>query len=220
MRFVLMGPPGPGKGTQGFKISEALGVPHLAMGTMLRSRKNADSDLGRKLASKLQDGKLVSDEVVIALVKEEILSPRCREGFVLDGFPRTQAQARSLEALLNEVHCKLDCVLWIQLPDSLVEERILGHRECPSCDADFHIRWMPPRVENVCDRCGAQGLIENKDNNPEAASLRLLAFKNYTEQVLKAYARQEGLVRIVDGSESSAKVFEGIRKIIQSLTQD
>ena len=154
MRLVLLGPPGAGKGTQADHIVRKFGIPHISTGDMLREAIKNNQPVGLEARKYIEKGELVPDAVIIRLVRERLSRPDAARGFLLDGFPRTLPQAQALTAALKEMGTKLDAAIYINVPDSVVVERLSGRRTCKVCGAGFHVKYMPPKRENVCDKCG------------------------------------------------------------------
>jgi adenylate kinase len=196
-RLVLLGPPGAGKGTQAELLTQALGNCHLSTGDLFRAAQCVPdpSPALRDALAAMRRGELVSDEVVVALVRERARCLRCRGGFLLDGFPRTVAQAEALDALLAEQGVALDAVLSYELPLEEVVARLSGRRTCPACKAVYHIAARPPRVEDVCDRCGGR-LVQRADDRPESIRVRLHAYEESTRPLADYYARAGKLVSV------------------------
>jgi adenylate kinase len=198
-RFVLLGAPGVGKGTQAQLLSEYFGACHLSTGDIFRAAKNAtDCNPGAAMKAALefmQRGELVPDETVLALVAERSQCLRCGGGFLLDGFPRTVAQAKALEKLLAGQNVKLDAVLDYKLPLPKIIARLSGRRTCPNCKAVFHVQSLPPKTEGVCDHCGGI-LYQREDDRPESIRIRMAAYSRNAEPVKRFYKRRNLLVTI------------------------
>lgn len=213
MRLLLLGPPGAGKGTQAERIAAKYGVPHLSTGDMLREAVAADTEVGRQAKSIMDAGRLVPDDVMIRLVAERIAQPDCAQGFLLDGFPRTIAQAEALDRLLEERGQALDLVLQIAVDDEALVERISGRFACASCGAVYHDKFRQPKVSGVCDVCGSRDFVRRDDDKPETVRARLEAYHAQTAPLLPYY-RDKGLLAVVDGMAEidrvSAEIFEKI----------
>lgn len=208
MNMILMGAPGAGKGTQSAKISEKYHIPAIATGDILRSAMKNETELGKAAKSYVEAGKLVPDEIVIGIIKEYLATDACRNGFILDGFPRSIPQARALD----EMGVRIDVVLNIEVEDEKIIERMSGRRVC-SCGASYHIAHNPPRKEGVCDKCG-EALYVRADDSAETVKNRLATFHAQTEP-LKAYYAEKGNLVTVHGQEevaqTTALVFEALR---------
>ena len=197
MNLILMGAPGAGKGTQSEKISEKWGIPAIATGDILRAAIKNGTELGKSAKSYIDAGKLVPDEVVIGIIKENITSDACKNGFILDGFPRSIPQAKALD----EMGIHIDAVLSIEVADEKIVQRMSGRRVC-ACGASYHVEYKPSQKEGVCDKCGA-ALYVRKDDAPETVQNRLKTYHEQTEP-LKAYYAERGLLVTVQGQEEVA----------------
>jgi adenylate kinase len=213
MRLVLLGPPGAGKGTQAERIAARYDIPHLSTGDMLREAVAADTEVGRRAKAIMDAGRLVPDEVMNRLVAERIAQPDAARGFVLDGFPRTVAQAEALDELLDRRDQRLDAVLELAVDDDALVDRISGRFACAQCGAGYHDRFKQPQVEGVCDVCGSREFVRREDDKPETVRARLSAYHAQTAPLLPYY-RNKGLLAAVDGmaeiDDVSAEVFEKI----------
>lgn len=214
MRVVLFGPPGAGKGTQALRLKEQLHIAHLSTGDLLRAEVAAGTALGQRVGALMAEGQLVPDELVIDLIASRILKPDCAHGFLLDGFPRTVKQAEALDEMLAAHQLGIDHVIDIVVPDDDIVERIVYRRSCPECGAIFHLKFMPPKTEDVCDQCGHVGLTHRSDDTEAAVRARLEKFHAQTSP-LEAFYRQRGLLRSVDGTQDPARVFSQIKKSVQ-----
>jgi adenylate kinase len=196
-RLVLLGPPGVGKGTQAELLCEALGTCHLSTGDLFRAAQCAaqPSPALREALAVMRRGELVPDDVVVALVRERAGCLRCHGGFLLDGFPRSRAQAEALDVLLTEQGVTLDAVLCYELPLEQVVARLGGRRTCPGCKAVYHVVTRPSRAEGVCDQCGGR-LVQRDDDRPESIRVRMRAYEECTRPLADYYARQGKLVLV------------------------
>ncbi len=208
MNMILLGAPGAGKGTQSAKISEKYHIPAIATGDILRSAMKNETELGKAAKSYVEAGKLVPDEVVIGIIKEYLASDACKNGFILDGFPRSIPQAKALD----EMGVRIDVVLNIEVEDEKIVERMSGRRVC-SCGASYHVKHNPPKTEGVCDKCG-EALYVRADDSAETVKNRLATFHAQTEP-LKEYYSEKGILVTVHGQEevadTTALVFEALR---------
>ena len=208
MNLILMGAPGAGKGTQSAKISEKYNIPAIATGDILRAAIKAGTELGLAAKSYIDAGKLVPDSVVIGIIKEKVATDECKNGFILDGFPRSIPQAEALD----ELGIKIDVVLSIEVADDKIVERMSGRRVCP-CGASYHVVYNPPKTADVCDKCGA-ALYVRADDAAETVKNRLTTFHAQTEP-LKDFYQAKGILVTVEGQEevadTTAKVFEALR---------
>jgi len=196
MNLILLGAPGAGKGTQAEMLTQQLHIPSISTGNMLREAIANGSDLGKQVKQFMDEGSLVPDELVLSIVAERTAQPDCLSGFILDGVPRTLAQAQALDAK----GVRIDHVVSIELSDDVIEGRMTGRRVCTKCGASYHIVANPPKTEGICDQCGAEVTIR-KDDAPETVRHRLEVYHASTE-VLKDYYRQQGKLRLVEGNQS------------------
>ena len=195
MKLILLGAPGAGKGTQAERIAERFGIPTISTGERLRAAIKDGTELGLKAKSFMDSGALVPDEVVIGIIKEYLSSEQCKNGFILDGFPRSIPQAEALDAMGVE----LDVVLSIEVADEKIVERMSGRRVCPTCGATHHILYNPPVKDGICDKCGAELQIR-KDDAPETVLSRLETYHGITEP-LKEFYSKKGILVTVEGQE-------------------
>ena len=208
MNLILLGAPGAGKGTQAEMLAAKLQIPTISTGNMLREAMANGSDLGKQVKTCMDEGRLVSDELVLGIVKERTAKPDCQNGFILDGVPRTLAQAKALD----EMGVRLDHVVSLEIDDAVIEGRMTGRRVCPKCGASYHITANPPAKENTCDQCGAE-LIIRKDDAPETVKSRLVVYHESTE-VLKDYYAAQNKLRLVEGNQSIEGAFQDILKAL------
>jgi adenylate kinase len=206
--LVLLGPPGVGKGTQAKLLQERLGVPQISTGDLLREAVARATPIGLKAKTYMDAGELVPDDVIIGIVEERLAKPDAREGFLLDGFPRTVPQAEALAALLDKHSIPLDAVLALEGNEETLVRRLSGRRVCSSCAATYHVDNAPPKVEGVCDQCSGS-LIVRDDDRPEAIRNRLQVYARSTAPLLDFY-RERGQLLTVDASGTAAEVFEAV----------
>jgi len=216
MRLVLLGPPGAGKGTQARWLVEHYGIPQLSTGDMLREAVARGSEVGRQAKAVMERGELVSDSIINAIVAERIAQPDCARGFVLDGYPRTLAQAEALDAMLAARGQKLDAVIEIRVDVEALVERIAGRFACAKCGAGYHDRFKRPKLEGVCDVCGSTEFTRRNDDNPEAVRTRLQAYEAQTAPLLPYY-RARGLLRTVDGMAPIEAVTAAIGRVLAEI---
>ena len=200
MRVVLMGPPGAGKGTQAKRLVERFGMVHLSSGDILREERASGSELGEKLKSYMDAGKLVPDDVVVGIMAGAIAKQDPAKGLLLDGFPRTVVQAEALDDQLGKLGLPLEAVLIIEADESLLIERITGRRSCPKCGRVYHVKNIPPAKDGICDVCGAE-LVQRKDDTESVIRQRLLAYRKQTEPVIGYYAVGGRKMIRLDGAE-------------------
>ena len=217
MRLLIMGAPGAGKGTQAVFIKNAYNIPHISTGDMFRSAIKNATPLGVMAKSYIDKGQLVPDSVTIGLVKERLAEADCAGGFILDGFPRNLYQAEELDKLLLELGVKLDACLNIDVDQSVLTKRIVGRRVCPKCGASFHIENLKPKVEGICDYCGAQ-LIQRKDDTLETVTPRLEVYNTSTAPLLDYYKKQ-GILKCVDGEGEVEQIFANIKKTLGDVDE-
>ncbi len=209
LNLILMGLPGAGKGTQAEKIKEEYDIPHISTGDMFRLAIKEGTDLGKKAKAFMDQGALVPDEVTIGIVRERLMKDDCKNGFLLDGFPRTIAQAKSLEQLLTELNESISSVLHVDVPEEKLVERLSGRRICPICGTAYHVAFNPPKVEGICDKDGTP-LTQRDDDKPETVKNRLAVNIEQMQPLLDFYQNKGHLVR-VNGDQDINDVFQEIR---------
>lgn len=207
-----MGPPGAGKGTQAEKLTEILNIPHISTGDMFRKAIKDQTDLGKQAKSFMDKGELVPDEVTVGIVKDRITEKDCRNGFLLDGFPRTVVQADALAKMLEDLGIKLDSVINVEVPYEELIGRLTGRRICRSCGATYHMIFNPPKDEGVCDKCGGE-LYQRDDDTEETAKNRLLVYEKQTAPLLEYY-NNTGLLVNINGNQSMEEVLADILKVL------
>ena len=208
MNLILLGAPGAGKGTQAELLVQKLSIPAISPGNMLREAMANGTELGKKAKKYMDDGLLVPDELILGIVADRVARPDCQKGFILDGVPRTLAQAQALE----DMGVKIDHVVSIEVDDAAIEGRMTGRRVCAKCGASYHITANPPKTEGLCDLCGGE-LVTRKDDAPETVRRRLEVYHSTTE-VLKDFYGKLGRLRLVNGSQSIEGANEDILKAI------
>ena len=207
-----MGPPGAGKGTQAALIKEEFKVPHISTGDMFRAAIKNSTPLGLEAKKYMDQGNLVPDSVTIGLVKERLQNDDCKLGFMLDGFPRTIAQAEALDEILKELNIKLDAVLNIAVDSEVLVDRIVGRRVCKQCGAGYHVTNLKPLKEGICDVCGSE-LIQRKDDTKETVVTRLDVYTKQTKPLLEYYEKQN-LVKEVNGLGNIDVIFDEVKKVL------
>ena len=212
MKLLIMGRPGAGKGTQAANIKEYYNIPHISTGDMFRAAIKNQTKLGLTAKGYMDKGQLVPDEVTIGIVQERLLEDDCKKGFLLDGFPRTIAQAEALETFLKENGILLDAVLDVNVPAEILVRRMVGRRVCKGCGATFHVEFNAPKQEGICDVCGTP-LIQRADDTYETANSRLEVYDNNTAPLLDFY-NTRGLLKTVNGDQALDKVFEDIKNVL------
>ncbi|HET7522252.1 MAG TPA: adenylate kinase [Bacillales bacterium] len=212
MDLILMGLPGAGKGTQAEKITADYGIPHISTGDMFRAAIKEQTELGVKAKSYLDAGDLVPDEVTIGIVRARLGKADCEKGFLLDGFPRTVAQAEALENLLSEENRELDYVLHIDVDEEKLLKRLSGRRVCSECGAAYHVVFNPPETEGVCDKCGGE-LFQREDDREETVKNRLEVNKEQLQPLLDFY-RERGYLHTINGNRDIDDVFADIKHLL------
>jgi len=213
MNLVLLGPPGAGKGTQAVRLSEKYSLRHLSSGDVLRAERKKGSELGNRVSEYMDSGKLVPDEIIVEVILAQLKDPGESAGYLLDGFPRTEAQAESLDKAMASAGCRIDLALSLQVPDGEIVGRITGRRTCSSCSAVYHVRTFRPAQEGICDKDGG-ALIQREDDTEEVVRQRLASYHAQTEP-LEAYYRGQGCLATVDGTKLVEEVFEELTAKIQ-----
>lgn len=218
MNLVLLGAPGAGKGTQAKRIVQQFGVTQLSTGDMLRAEASSGTAIGKQADEIMKAGQLVPDEIIIGLIDSRLDREDCRRGFILDGFPRTLAQATALDAMLASKHLKLDKVISIEVDDEAMVERISGRYTCARCSEGYHDRFKQPKVEGVCDVCGSTEFVRRADDNAETVRRRLKAYHSQTEPII-AYYDKQALVRRIDGMRAIDEVTEEVVAALRDGTR-
>ncbi|PLT35316.1 adenylate kinase [Bacillus sp. V5-8f] len=215
MNLVLMGLPGAGKGTQAERIVEKYDIPHISTGDMFRAAIKDGTELGLQAKSFMDKGELVPDEVTIGIVRERLSKEDCKKGFLLDGFPRTVAQAEALENILADLDRRINYVINIQVDKDILMERLTGRRICKNCGATYHLVFNPPANEGKCVRCGGE-LYQRADDNEETVQNRLDVNLKQTQPLLDFY-QDKGYLRNIDGQQDINKVFEDVNALLGGL---
>lgn len=212
MRAVLLGPPGAGKGTQAVRLVERYNVPQISTGDIFRKNIKEGTELGRKAQEYMNSGRLVPDELVVDLVKDRLLQDDCKNGYLLDGFPRTIFQAEQLDKFLEEQGQQLDAVINFEVGYDTLIARLTGRRVCKSCGASYHVVNMPPKTEGLCDRCGGE-LEQRKDDTKETAVNRISVYEESTAPLIDYYSKT-GALKNFDGETDPDQLLEEIVSVI------
>lgn len=212
LRAVLLGPPGAGKGTQAVRLVEKYEIPHISTGDIFRKNIKEGTELGKKAQEYMNAGALVPDELVVDLVKDRLQQDDCKNGFLLDGFPRTIFQAEKLDEFLSESNQKMDIVINLKVEKEALIKRLTGRRVCKDCGASYHIVNLPPKKEGVCDICGGE-LIQRKDDNIETVENRINVYEEQTAPLI-GYYKEAGSLVDFDGEASLDEVFDAIVQAI------
>lgn len=212
MKLLIMGRPGAGKGTQAENIVNYYHIPHISTGDMFRAAIKNKTKLGLEASSYMEKGELVPDSLTTNIVCERLQEPDCKDGFLLDGFPRNLSQAEALDKFLSDKGICLDAVLDINVPASILIDRMVGRRVCKNCGATYHVEFNKPQVEGVCDKCGSP-LVQRADDTYETAKNRLDVYDQNTAPLL-AYYEAKNLLKTVDGNQDFAKVFADIKNVL------
>ena len=212
MKIIMLGAPGAGKGTQAKKIAEKYSVPHISTGDIFRANIKNGTELGKKAKEYMDQGLLVPDELTCDLVVDRIQQDDCKNGYILDGFPRTIPQAKALDAALAKMGEKMDYAIDVDVPDENIVKRMGGRRACTGCGATYHIVFNAPKTEGICDTCGEK-LVLRDDDKPETVQKRLSVYHDQTQPLIDYYTKQS-ILRTVDGTQDMNDVFAEIVKIL------
>lgn len=212
MKIVMLGAPGAGKGTQAKMIAEKYSIPHVSTGDIFRANIKEGTPLGLEAKSYMDQGKLVPDELTVKILLDRVAKDDCKNGYVLDGFPRTIPQAEVLKDALSKLNDKIDYAVNVDVPDENIVKRMSGRRACVTCGATYHIEHVPPKKEGICDKCGSE-LILRDDDKPETVLNRLKVYHDQTQPLIDFY-NNEGVLREVNGTRDVKVVFEDIVSIL------
>lgn len=215
MNLILLGPPGAGKGTQSQYLIKKYGIPQVSTGDMLREARKNQTELGKKAEEFMNAGKLVPDEVVIGIVGERLKKPDCAKGFILDGFPRTAAQADALAKLLAENGKKIDAVLNIEVPEPELISRLSGRRVCENCGATYHVTTAPTKVAGTCDKCSG-AVVQRKDDSEDTVKNRLKVYQESTSPLI-GYYKDKGLLKALPGVGSIAAISRSLDEVLRGV---
>lgn len=214
MYILLMGPPGAGKGTQAEKLVAEFQIPHISTGDMFRAAVKNGTELGKEAKKYMDAGGLVPDMVTIGIVREGLSKPECSQGFILDGFPRTEEQAAALDEILKDLSIKLTGVIDISVPDSELVSRVTGRRICKTCGATYHVAYNPTKVEGICDKCGG-ALYQRDDDKEETVKNRLSVYHSQTAPLINYYKKQ-GVYSQIDGMQNIDKVYADVKAALKA----
>lgn len=212
MKIIMLGAPGAGKGTQAKQIADKYSIPHISTGDIFRANIKNGTELGKKAKQYMDQGALVPDELTCDLVMDRIQQDDCKNGFVLDGFPRTIPQAEALDAALGKINEKMDYAIDVDVPDENIVNRMSGRRACLNCGATYHLISIPPKVEGICDRCGSE-IVLREDDKPETVQKRLKVYHEQTQPLIDYYTEKNILVE-VDGTVDIDEVFAAIVNVL------
>ncbi len=208
MRLILMGPPGVGKGTQAKRIAARYDIPQISTGDILREARERNSELGRKAQEYMDSGQLVPDDLILDLMEQTLKNEKCRNGFILDGFPRTVPQAKGLDTLLDKLNIGLDLVMVLEVSEDIIIKRLSNRRSCPECGAIYNLLTNPPSQDEICNHCGSE-LIQRTDDQPETIKNRLKVYRDQTAPVISYYEKQD-LITTINGTGEVSEVWERI----------
>ena len=212
MKIIMLGAPGAGKGTQAKMIAEKYSIPHVSTGDIFRANIKNGTDLGKQAKEYMDAGKLVPDELTVKILLDRVAQDDCKNGYVLDGFPRTIPQAEVLEDALNKLGDKIDYAINVDVPDENIVRRMSGRRACLKCGATYHIEHIPPKQEGICDTCGSE-LVLRDDDKPETVLNRLKVYHDQTQPLIDFYT-ERNVLKSVDGTRDMKEVFDAIIAIL------
>ncbi len=215
MKIILLGAPGAGKGTQAEKIIKKYNIPQISTGDILRENVKNNTELGKKAKEYMDKGELVPDDIIIGIIKDRLAKDDCKNGYILDGFPRTIPQAEALKEALKPD--KIDVVLFIDVSDEVVIERLSLRRVCKNCGAIYHLKFNPPKEENKCDKCGGE-LYQRDDDKEETIKNRLSVYREQTEPLV-SYYEKENILKRIDGNKSVEEIATEIDSILSSIQE-
>ena len=214
MKIIMLGAPGAGKGTQAKMIAEKFGIPHISTGDIFRANIKNGTELGKKAKEYMDKGQLVPDELTVEILLDRVANDDCKNGYVLDGFPRTIPQADVLDKELTKLGDKVDYAINVDVPDENIVRRMSGRRACLKCGATYHIEHIPPKQEGICDTCGSE-LVQRDDDKPETVQNRLKVYHEQTQPLIEYYDGKN-ILRTVDGTKDMQEVFNSIVSILNA----
>ncbi|MCR5651140.1 MAG: adenylate kinase [Lachnospiraceae bacterium] len=212
MKIIMLGAPGAGKGTQAQMIAKEKGIPHISTGDIFRANIKEGTDLGKEAKTYMDQGKLVPDELTVRILLDRVSKEDCKNGYVLDGFPRTIPQANVLDEELSKLNDHVDFAINVDVPDENIVNRMSGRRACLKCGATYHIKHVPPKREGICDKCGEE-LVLRDDDKPETVKKRLSVYHEQTQPLIEYYTKK-GILKTVDGTVDPEDVFAAINDIL------
>lgn len=212
MKIIMLGAPGAGKGTQAEMICEKYNIPHVSTGDIFRANIKNGTKLGMEAKQYMDKGLLVPDELTVKILLDRVAQDDCKDGYVLDGFPRTIPQAEVLDKALTELNGKVDFAINVDVPDENIINRMSGRRACVSCGATYHVEYAAPKKEGICDKCGAELILRN-DDKPETVKNRLSVYHDQTQPLIEYYSKK-GILKEVDGTKAMNEVFNSIVDIL------
>ena len=214
MKIIMLGAPGAGKGTQAKMIAEKFGIPHISTGDIFRANIKNGTELGKKAKEYMDKGQLVPDELTVEILLDRVAADDCKNGYVLDGFPRTIPQADVLDKELTKLGDKVDFAINVDVPDENIVRRMSGRRACLKCGATYHIEHIPPKKEGICDKCGSE-LVQRDDDKPETVQNRLSVYHEQTQPLIDYY-NKKNILKSVDGTKDMQEVFSDIVNILNA----
>jgi adenylate kinase len=214
MKIIMLGAPGAGKGTQAKMIAEKFNIPHISTGDIFRANIKNGTDLGKKAKEYMDKGQLVPDELTVEILLDRVANDDCKDGYVLDGFPRTIPQADVLDKELTKLGDKVDFAINVDVPDENIVRRMSGRRACLKCGATYHIEHIPPKQEGICDTCGSE-LVQRDDDKPETVQNRLTVYHEQTQPLIEYYEKKN-ILKSVDGTKDMQEVFDSIVNILNA----
>ena len=214
MKIIMLGAPGAGKGTQAKMIADKFGIPHISTGDIFRANIKNGTDLGKKAKEYMDKGQLVPDELTVEILLDRVANDDCKNGYVLDGFPRTIPQADVLDKELTKLGDKVDFAINVDVPDENIVRRMSGRRACLKCGATYHIEHIPPKTEGICDTCGSE-LVQRDDDKPETVQNRLKVYHEQTQPLIEYYDAKN-ILKTVDGTKDMQEVFNNIVNILNA----